>query len=135
MDKVIVPHRLNSISSLHLDTIAVYHAFNLAYNKSKWPTGVIWYWKEACEIISRMQGLKNLRVTLTKSKTWIALDDPDIDGLVWLLQPLMAVQAPSFLVDIHWPRPVDLDGISRGLGGKTPFAIEVKIAERIDFNI
>ncbi|OKO98314.1 hypothetical protein PENSUB_9412 [Penicillium subrubescens] len=76
-----------------------------------------------------MQGLQNLEISLTRDKLWASWD-PDIDGLAWLLQPLMAVQQVSnFNVNIYWPRPVDLEVLQRELGGKPPFRLEVVVTD------
>lgn len=73
MEQVMVPHRLNSISSLHLDTEAIHPSFNTKRGSLKWPTDVLWYWKGACDVLSKMQGLQNLKISLTREKALGAL--------------------------------------------------------------
>lgn len=126
-----VPHRLNSISSLHLDTQAIHPSFNTKYGSLEWPTDVLWYWKGACDVLTKMQGLQNLKISLTRTSLWLprvptGLAQDPIEGLVWFLQPLMAVrQVPNFNVDVYWPRPLDLERLQRELDGQPPFHLDV----------
>ncbi|KAJ5238824.1 hypothetical protein N7468_003443 [Penicillium chermesinum] len=74
-----------------------------------------------------MEGLEDLKISLTRDKLWLSFD-PDIGGLAWLLRPLMVVQQVShFDVVIYWPRSIDLEKLEHELGGSLPFRLEIVV--------
>lgn len=82
-----------------------------------------------------MQGLQNLQISLTRGKLWTSWD-PDIDGLAWLLKPLMAVkQVSNFNVNIYWPKAVDLEELQCELGEKPPFRLEIVVVNIPDCSL
>ncbi|KAJ5966315.1 hypothetical protein N7481_013029 [Penicillium waksmanii] len=87
------------------------------------PYDETYYWNEACDVISKMRGVEDLRISFTSGMRG-STDLDDINKLVFVLKPLMVVQQVSnFNVDIYWPIPVDQNELQDRLGGGNhPFA-------------
>lgn len=126
MQKSMLPHRLRMIRSLHIDVPLHYQWKNgkvVGYEES-WPENILTFWEPAWSVIAEINGLLNLKVTLS-CRTPREIDQ---ETLVHILQPMMTINhVPDFALEIFLPLPEQLlEGVLQSLGGDPPFSVEVK---------
>lgn len=119
----ILPQRLQSIRSLHMDVTFEYPWTMKKSTIGIWPSDDIVDWRDACVVLSRIHRLRHLRVTLTEK---VFANFPSNFarnplGIVPYLELLIAVKASAtFLVELGWS--VKVEDVLKKMG-EVPFTL------------